>query len=478
MKKNITVRFAPSPTGFMHLGNVRAALMNFLFAKKNHGTLILRVEDTDQERHLEEAVDRITQDLTWLGINIDKGPYFQSQRQKLYQEQLEDMIKHNLVYRCFCSKETLDEMREKQKLAGKPPRYDRRCAIYSQDRIQRKLDHGLPFIWRFKLDDQHVIELQDIAKGNISFDLSHFSDFAITRENGSFTFLFTNFIDDALMNITHVIRGEDHLSNTALQLAMYHATARSAPIYWHLPLLCNDQGEKMSKRDFGFNLNDLKEAGFLPEAICNYLAILGKSFSQEIQSLDELIQHYDFTNVSNAATIRYDKEKLEWVNQEWIQRLNPQELYQRIHTQLECQYPSSKKYSPKNIAELINIVRPGLKSLNELTTACSFYFINPSKTYEDLSLQLSADESKKIYNLIEQSFTQDHNPLEALCKIKQQSKTQHIQTKVLLTSMRMALTGVERGIGIQELFTLLSRDTLLQRFRAFFLNPASPTSLE
>ncbi len=468
MKKKINVRFAPSPTGFMHLGNVRAAFMNYLFAQKNQGSFILRIEDTDQERHIEEAVDRITQDLSWLGISFNQGPFFQSQRQSIYQEQLNEMITHQLVYRCFCSKEVLDNMREKQKAANLPPRYDRRCATLSQERIQRKLNHGLAFIWRFKIDQQHKVTLNDLAKGKVEFDLSHFSDFAITRKDGSFTFLLTNFIDDALMEITHVIRGEDHLSNTALQLAMYHATARRAPTYWHLPLICNEKGEKMSKRDFGFNLNDLKNEGFLAESIANYLIILGKSFSEEIQSIPELIKNYDFNNLSATSTIRYDKEKLEWVNQEWIQRLNFHELKNRIRIFSDEEYNKIKQSDEKKIEELLTIVKPGMKTIKELISGYSFYFIPPTKKFTDLSLEATNEVLSEISLICLNVLNEYESTSEALNEIKKRGKKASIQMKLLLTSLRMALTGVEKGIGVQELFSLFTRQELIKRITKFF----------
>ncbi|MBM3886931.1 glutamate--tRNA ligase, partial [Candidatus Dependentiae bacterium] len=219
---SIRVRFAPSPTGFMHLGNVRAALMNFLFAKQKKGTFILRIEDTDAERNLDEAKQRIIQDLHWLGLTYtegpdvggDFGPYEQSARANLYQEKLAELIRINRIYRCFCTPEQLEIKRKEQLAASKPPRYDRHCLRYPQHTIKQKLDAGLPFIWRFKINEQQTLSIDALNGATIDFNMEHFSDFAITRSDGSYTFIFVNFVDDWLMQISHVIRGEDHLSNT------------------------------------------------------------------------------------------------------------------------------------------------------------------------------------------------------------------------------------------------------------------------
>lgn len=466
------VRFAPSPTGFMHLGNVRAALMNYLFAKKHKGIFVLRIEDTDQERHVDEAVDRITQDLAWLSLSFNEGPYWQSKRQDLYQNYLEEMAAHHFVYRCFCSKELLDQLREEQKAAGKPPRYDRRCAILSASVISRKVDHGLPFIWRFKLPYEHTFELLDLAKGRVTFDMAHFSDPALTREDGSFTFLFSNFVDDVLMRISHVIRGEDHLSNTALQLAMYRAIGHEAPTFWHLPLICNQEGVKLSKRDFGFNLEDLKKAGYLPEAVTNYLALLGKSFTQEIMSLEELVSMYDFSHVGSGATVRYDAEKLAWVNEQWIQRLSPHELAVRVESFLRPlliahnQEYVSIEHNQKE--KLIELVRPGVQTIQELAHQMLFYWIIPEYSQEKINQILSSSDLALIKELFNTIHTQDYSSAELfIAALKDAGLKIGCKPKLLFVVIRYLLTGQEKGLSIQELATLFSLQEITTRITLF-----------
>src|SRR5579863_4599044 len=259
--QKVRVRFAPSPTGMMHLGNVRAALINFLFAHQKKGTFVLRIEDTDAQRMLDPEAKKIIEDLAWLGLTYDEGPhvggpyapYFQSERMNLYQEKLHLLKEKNLIYRCFCSEEELAKRRDRQQALKLPPRYDRTCLALSEKEINHLLDNNTLFIWRFKLDHQRSVTITDLAHGETTFKLSNFSDFAITRQDGSFTFIFANFVDDLLMKITHIFRGEDHLSNTANQAALFAAAGAPLPIYWHLPILCNLEGKKLSKRDFGFS---------------------------------------------------------------------------------------------------------------------------------------------------------------------------------------------------------------------------------
>src|SRR5579863_3116600 len=289
-----SVRFAPSPTGMMHLGNVRTALINALFAKQKHGTFILRIEDTDAQRMHDPQAKQILEDLVWLNLVYDEGPiaggphgpYFQSQRMHLYEKTRTLFEEKHLIYRCFCTEDELAKKRERQLALKLPPRYDRTCIALSSDTVAKHLAENSPFIWRFKLDHERSITITDLAHGAITFDLSNFSDFPITRQDNSFTFMFANFVDDYLMNVTHIFRGADHLSNTANQAALFDALNISLPTYWHMPILCNLEGKKLSKRDFGFSLRDLRDAGFLAQAINNYVGIIGGSFKEEIMPLE------------------------------------------------------------------------------------------------------------------------------------------------------------------------------------------------
>lgn len=470
MKKNIRVRFAPSPTGFMHLGNVRASLMNYLFARQHAGTFILRIEDTDAQRNLEEAELRIIQDLKWLGLRYQEGPhiggnhgpYLQSDRTHLYQEQLNTLIETRRAYRCFCSPEELEKKRQEQIAAHKPPRYDRTCLHFSDDKIKLKLSAGKKFIWRFAFNNNQLLDMVDMAKGTITFDTQHFSDFALTRDDGSFTFIFANFVDDFLMEISHVIRGEDHTSNTAMQLALYDAFAAKKPVFWHLPILCNEKGEKLSKRDFGFSLLDLKNAGYLHEAVCNYLAIIGSSFAEEIQTLDELARNFNFAAVHSSGTIRYDVEKLTWVNQQWIERIALPDLTQRAKPFLVAAIPEAASLDDLQLEQLVHKVRPELKTLLDIVNVIGFYFRAPAVEMATLHTLFGKEKTDAALSIL-QNTSQTSTKESFLADLKTQAKAAGLSIKEIFVPLRFVVTGKTEGLGAHDIIDIFSFDQIQER---------------
>ena len=472
-QQTVRVRFAPSPTGFMHLGNVRAALFNFLFARQNKGTFILRIEDTDQQRNI--SPQTIFDDLAWLGLTYDEGPgiggphkpYFQSERSPLYQEFLTKLSAKKLIYRCFCTVEELEKKRLRQMALRHPPRYDRTCLSLDERTIEENIVNKVPCIWRLKLDPLSIT-IHDMARGPIVYDLNHFSDFALTRADGTFTFIFANCVDDIVMRITHVIRGEDHLSNTANQAALYHAFDKPLPIFWHLPILCNSQGKKLSKRDFGFSLNDLHNAGFLPEAICNYLATIGGSFEHELMSLEQLIKVFDFTTVTSTGHVRYDIKKLEWLNRQWIMKLDLDELVKRCHDSADFKAVASH-YSDEELKRILHHTRMNIRTLSANDIGISFYF-GLSQENEKAVQEIAAIDYKE-YQPIIKKLVQELNveqPVDATLLSKQLTalcKEQGLPVKNLFACIRLALTGQTEGYSITDLINLLGRQEVIKRLQ-------------
>jgi nondiscriminating glutamyl-tRNA synthetase len=460
---SVRVRFAPSPTGMMHLGNVRTALMNYLFAKRHHGTFIIRIEDTDQARNFDPHATQILDDLLWLGLDYDEGPikggpyqpYFQSQRTSIYEEKLTILRESGLAYRCFCTHEELEKKRKRQLLLKLPPRYDRTCLSLSPQVLEQKLAEKKPFIWRFKFDTEKMIALEDLGKGTVTFELKNFSDFSLTRPDGSFTFMFANCIDDIVMRISHIIRGEDHLTNTVGQVALFQAFQAQIPTFWHLPIMGNKEGKKLSKRDFGFSLHDLKKAGFLPEAIDNYLAIIGGgTFEQEIMALPELAAQLDFNSIKSTGQVRYDVEKLKWINHKWTERLKSTELAQRCLPLLQDSYPAAQHLSLQQLVPLIEIIKTDLIVLTDCISLLRFYFERPTITQEQLSPY--AAHFKQIVGLmqdhralIDENVTNFINTIKSACKQKQ------IQLKDMFSLIRIALTGKADGLAIHDVMAAL-----------------------
>jgi len=461
---NIRTRFAPSPTGLMHLGSVRTALMNYLFAKQKHGTFLLRIEDTDAERNFDPGAKQILQDLHWLNLSFDEKPYFQSQRAPLYQKQLQILIDNNYAYRCFCTQEELEKKRARQITLKQPPRYDRTCLKRTDAEIAQLIANNTPYIWRMNLGTNQSIMITDLAHGQTTFDLNHFSDFSLTRQDGTVTFMFANCVDDIDMQITHIFRGEDHLTNTAGQAALFKAFNAPLPIYWHMPILCNIDGKKLSKRDFGFSLNDLQQAGFLPEAICNYVAIIGgRSFTNEIMSLDELANTLVFDHIHTSGQVKYDVEKLRWVNHKWINQYDPEKLRNVVKQHLEKQYPAITTLSAEKLDTLIQTVKTDVHTIDEFGNELAFYFTTPTITKSDLALHLPETSIDQILTLFQSHLEQIDTGDQFLNNIKLEAKTKNIPLKQVFTALRVALTGKPIGPGIDALITMLGTDEAKKR---------------
>ncbi len=470
--QKVRVRFAPSPTGMMHLGNVRAALINYLFSRQKQGAFILRIEDTDAQRMFDPQAQKILEDLAWLNVSYDEGPhvggpfapYYQSERTDLYQKYLNILIQKNVIYRCFCTEEDLEKKRLRQQALKLPPRYDRTCMNLSQAEIDRSLEEKLSYIWRFKCDHNLSLTIHDLGRGNITFDMSNFSDFAITRQDGSFTFIFANFVDDLLMEITHIFRGEDHLSNTANQAALFHAVNASLPTYWHLPILCNIEGKKLSKRDFGFSLRDLKDAGFLPEAVGNYVSIIGASFKEEIMSYDTLVQTFNFENIHASGRITYDLEKLKWVNKQWIVRYDPEKLAAECRPYLEAAYESAKNIDESTLIKLLQIIKSDLTTTQDAVEALQFYFVEPQVITADIDACISKEIQENLVDILnEHKNILLSNHSEFATTIKTMAKNNNIPLKGLFWFLRLALMGKTNGPGIAELIDMLGGQEALKR---------------
>jgi glutamyl-tRNA synthetase len=455
----------------MHIGNVRAALLNYLFAQQHQGVFVLRIEDTDQQRNILDGTQFIIKHLKWLSLSYQEGPdiggpyapYFQSQRTDTYKKHLLKLQENNAVYRCFCTPEELEVRRNRQIAMKKPPRYEGTCLKLSASDIAKNLESNKSFIWRMKVDSTKKISFTDMARGLLEFDLQHFSDFPLTREDGSFTFIFANCIDDCEMAMTHIFRGEEHLSNTVSQVVLYQAINYPVPTFWHLPILCNQEGKKLSKRDKGFSLEDVEQQGYLPEAICNYLGILGASFEQEIMSLQDLAQVYKFNNLHGASQIRYDIEKLKWLNHKWIAGYDLTKLTQLCKPFLQKAYDIST-ISDELLANLIKLIQTDLQTLAQSIELLEFYFKRPTidfASYSDIA-------TTEIFNLCKSIIEQevDTSTWEIFHKnLKVKTKAANIPDKVVFSTIRILLTGKPTGMQIQDLFTSLGHEEFFNRLQ-------------
>jgi len=320
----VRTRFAPSPTGVLHLGSVRTALFCWLYARRHKGQFVLRIEDTDRERSKKENVDAIFEGMEWLGLTADEGPFFQTDRFDRYKEVIAQWLADGKAYHCYCSKEEVDAQREKQMAAGEHVRYDGRCRTGTQPR------EGISPVVRFKNPLQGSVVVDDAVRGKVTFQNSQLDDLIIARSDGTPTYNFTVIIDDFDMDITHVIRGDDHLNNTPRQMNMLVALGAEPPRYAHLPMILGSDGAKLSKRHGAVDIREYRAEGYLPEAMLNYLVRLGWSHGdQELFSVAEMIELFDIEDVNQSAS-SFNPEKLLWINQQHIIRADPERLAEQL----------------------------------------------------------------------------------------------------------------------------------------------------
>lgn len=325
---SIRTRFAPSPTGMLHIGGVRTALFSWLYARRHGGTFVLRVEDTDRERSTEEATQVILDGMQWLGLTADEGPFYQTRRMDRYREVIGQFLEHGHAYHCYCTKEELEVMRNNQLAAKQKPRYDGTCRHGRQPRP------GVDPVVRFKNPAEGTVVVEDMVHGNVVFENTELDDLIIARSDGTPTYNFCVVVDDSDMKITHVIRGDDHLNNTPRQINMLKALGATVPAYAHLPMILGTDGAKLSKRHGAVSVLQYKEGGYLPEALLNYLVRLGWSHGdQEIFSIKEMQQLFDIADVNKSASA-FNPDKLLWLNQQHIMRATPERLAQYLKPQL------------------------------------------------------------------------------------------------------------------------------------------------
>lgn len=466
----VRVRFAPSPTGMMHLGNVRAALLNYLFARQKGGEFLLRIEDTDTARNYDPGAEKIIENLLWLGLEYSEGPhkekdsapYFQSQRAEIYQKHLDELIAKGFAYRCFCSSAELEQKRQRQIALKKPPRYDRTCLRLTQEMVDRNIQAAMPYIWRFQIKTTGTVSFHDLGRGTLIFDLENFADFPLTRADGSFTFMFANAVDDIEMRITHTIRGEDHLTNTVGQVMMYHAFNAPVPTFWHLPIICNVEGKKLSKRDFGFSLFDLQNGGFLPQAITNYLGIIGGSFEQEIMDLGQLAQAYRFDNIHSTGQIRYDLEKLRWVNHKWVAKLSAQELYDACLPYLTAALPEINNWTAEHIKRALVTVQSDLVILPDAVPALAPLIKRPIITAEQFAQQCPKVHLATLQDMVKKCADQ-HDPELFMNCLKAEAKRTGIPGSAMWPALRYLLIGATQGAHINDVVSLIGVDEALKR---------------
>ena len=449
----IRTRFAPSPTGPLHIGTIRTALFPYLFARKNNGTFILRIEDTDRQRSEERWEKELLEGLQWLGLDWDEGPIRQSERTSLYREKLEELIAKGHAYYCFCSKEEVEAQKQYLMSIGEAPIYSGKCRDLPKETVDKYLKEGRPFVIRFKTPMNQVVSFNDIIRGKIDNNTNTIGDFVIAKDFDNFLFNFTCAVDDMLMEISHVIRGEDHIPNTPKQILIIKALGGKEPQYAHLSLILGPDRKKLSKRTGKTSLNEYIRDGYLPEAIINFVAFLGwnPGTDKEIYTMEELINDFSLEKIQKSAAI-FNIDKLDWINGLYIRKMPLMELTKKC-------LPYLPQRPIEELSKIVALYQERLKKLSEITELTDYFFKDKLEYDKELLRwkDMSDEEVKlsleKTYNTI----LEDGDVMELANKESNRGN--------ILWPLRVALTGKKSSAGPLDIMNVLGKEKTLRRIK-------------
>ncbi len=454
----VVTRFAPSPTGYLHIGGARTALFSWLYARHHGGKFILRIEDTDEVRSTEASVQAILDAMHWLELDWDEGPYYQTQRLDTYRDHLQKLLDRGSAYYCDCSPEELAQRREAARAAGLKPKYDGRCR-------DRGLGPGPNRVIRFRSPDVGTTVLNDLIKGPIFFENSELDDLVIQRSDGMPTYNFAVVIDDVTMGITHIIRGDDHVNNTPRQILIYQALGQTLPHFAHVPMILGQDRARMSKRHGATSVMAYKDMGYLPEALINYLVRLGWSHGdQEVFTREELVRYFTLDTVGKAPSV-FNPEKLEWLNAHYIKERGADSLVPLIEPFLEARgYPAKPA---DYLAKAVRTLQPRAPKLTDMADAMKFYLVDEVEIDPAAAKKFLVPENRpameKVMAALEAMDSFNEKGLEAVFA----AVVQELGVKLgkIAQPVRVALTGTTVSPGLFEIIDVLGKDTALKRIR-------------
>ncbi|HEX2957819.1 MAG TPA: glutamate--tRNA ligase [Chitinispirillaceae bacterium] len=474
MADTVRVRFAPSPTGYLHVGGARSALFNYLFAKRTNGTFVLRIEDTDQSRFVDGALKEIYESLQWLGLQWDEGPeaggdygpYVQSQRLDIYQHYAQKLLESGHAYRCFCTPERIAELRTEQEKAKKPSGYDRKCRGLSEDEIRHHLEAGTPYVIRLKIPSGRKVVFTDKIRGPIEYSSDVLDDLVLIKSDRYPTYHMANVVDDHLMKITHVLRGDEWIASTPRHVLLYEAFGWNPPEFAHLPIILSPDGGKLSKRKGAASVMDFKRNGFLPEALFNFLALLGWSPGDEREkmTIQELIDTFSLENVSPKSSV-FDEKKLEWMNGLYMAEKPSQALL------IECKSLWTEKnisitgYSDAYLEKVVSLMKVRSKRLTDIVDSTHYFFEDPVSYEEKAASKQFTSESALLLECIKESLSGmdifNGSTIESCLKSFAESK--NLSTGKLIHPTRLAVSGTSIGPGLFEMMELLGKEAVVRR---------------
>ncbi len=472
------VRFAPSPTGYLHVGGLRTALYNYLFAKHNNGKFILRIEDTDRNRYVEGAVENLIAALKWCGLEYDEGPdgggsfgpYMQSQRLKIYEHHAKALIENGHAYYCFCTPERLEALRNEQQKQKLPQaKYDKHCLHLSKDEIDKNLADGKAKVIRLNVEPDQKIIFDDIIRSKVEFDSNNVDDQVLIKSDGYPTYHLANVVDDHLMKITHVVRGEEWLSSTPKHILLYDFFNWEKPVFAHLPLLLNPDRSKLSKRQGDVAVEDYRAKGYLKEALVNFVALLGWNAGddKEFYYMNELIEKFSLERVNKAGAV-FDLDKLNWLNAEHLRKKPDEEILPMLKEEISHSSLVIGNYTDDYLIKIISAMKERVSFVHEYLTKSPYFFEAP-KEYEQSSIEKNwkpetHDHLKKLYD----AFDRLNNPAkedyeQALTKIADEL---NVGKGKLIHPLRLAVSGISTGPGMFDLIVIIGKEETLKRILA------------
>jgi len=467
----IRVRFAPSPTGYLHVGGARTALFNYLLARSTGGKFLLRIEDTDLERSTPEMVQAILDGLTWLGLSWDGEPIFQSENRPTHVAAANHLLEEGKAYRCFCSKEILDAKREKAEQEGRAYRYDGTCRNLNAEEIESRILKGEASVVRFKTPTEGVTRFKDIVRKQVDVTNSEIDDFVILRSDGSPVYQLAVVVDDMAMEITHIIRGEDHISNTPKQILLYLALGGKPPKFGHVPLILGADGKRLSKRHGATSVLAFSERGILPEAMFNFLALLGWSAkdNQEFYQPEEIIARFQPSGFNNTGAV-FDEDKLQWVNARHIRQLDIQRLKQTVRPYFiqndlgDIYDAAGEDFNTKALL----LLQEKMRTLLEFVSFGKYFWVDPV-AYSDEALERYFSDPATLHNLeaiasgLNDCAVFESSPIEGV--IRERAETLNVKAAVLIHPVRVALTGFHVSPSLFDMMAVLGKETCLRRLQ-------------
>lgn len=481
MTKPVRVRFAPSPTGRPHVGNIRTAIFNYLMAQHFKGSLILRIEDTDMARKVEGAVEYMMDALKWIGITWDEGPdvggdygpYYQSQRLHLYQEAAERLIARGDAYPCYCSPERLDAMRKEQQANKQPPGYDRTCRDLTPEERAQKEAEGIKPVIRFRIPDDETTVFTDLIYGEVKIENSTLNDFVMLKSDDYPTYHLANVVDDHAMEISHVIRAEEWISSTAYHILLYRALGYEPPEYVHHPLIVGPDRAKLSKRHGSVSMLEYRDAGYLPETMLNFLSLIGWSLDDktELMSKQELIDYFSLDRIGKTGAV-FNREKLDWMNGVYIRGLTVEDFSDRAMPFLEKSLPDSVKrpLSSDYVRQVMPLIQERAKTLAEVPELVEYFFTDELDYETDLLIgkkmtaELTVLALEKSLPELEALASFDEDSLETM--LRPLAEKLEMKTGQLFGALRTAVTGRTATPPLFQTMAVLGRETCLKRIEA------------